>query len=217
MTPSDVRNIALWYAETLVKCHGLVVRLGYVEERGSGVYLVGHEAVSRAPTDMRIQSVGEVGPIDFAPRLVHTDTPLGDIFLGRSPVRTPKKSLNTGIVRKPAYLEGLGNHIQPVNIRLSLDILIEAYAGRGLIKYSPDEAKYRVDNGTAMFSAITNDVSVGALPGKRGYVCTRRDRVVGSFYRPLRGAPDVKRLILSRPFEHLADSMSALFREVCVK
>ena len=217
MTPSDVRNIALWYTETLVRCHGLVVRLAYVEERSSGVYIGGHEVVSRTPAEMRVQSAGEVRPIDFIPRLVHTDTPLGDIFLGRSPVRTPKKSLNTGIVRKPAYLEGLGNHIRPVNIRLSLDTLIEAYAGRGLIKYSPGEAKYRVDNGVAMFSAITNDVSVGALPGKRGYVCTRRDRVVGSFYRPLRGAPDVKRLILSRPFEHLADSMSALFREVCVK
>ena len=217
MTITDIRNIALWYQDTLVRCQGHTIRLNHLEERGKEVYLRGARAMSGAPVDLLIKSVGEIEPIDFIPRLVNTGTPLGDIFLGRSPVRTPKKSLHTGIVRKPAYLAGLANHLPPIRVRLSMDALLEDYAVRVLTKYSPGEAKHRIDRGIAMFNAITDEVSVGALPGKRGYVCTRRERVVGGFYRPPKGEPDVQRLILSRPFEHLAESMGMLFREVCVK
>ena len=217
MTITDIRNITLWYQDTVVQCRGYIIRLNHLDERDGKMYICGKEVVSGEPTDLVIKSIDDIEPVDFRPRMVNTSSPVGDIFLGRKPMRTAKKSLNTGIVRTPAYLEGLGSSIPPVRVRLSLDTLVATYAGRRLIKYSPEEAARRVGEGVAMFSAITEDVSVGALPGKRGYVCTRRDKVVGVFHRPVMGAPDVKRLILSRPFEHLADSMSVLFREVCVK
>ena len=199
MNERDMHDFRLWYSHTFVRIDGeLVLVDGHTrtdEEEDDGPLLVLGHTLDGDSTWFRVHNLSQVEPVKLVSRIVDTGTRLGQVYLTRSPSRQYKKSICESYVAV----------VPPAPISYKL---ISNYMYSPLVTYSPQEAKERVLEGVALWSAVSDKMLVGARPGSPNFSCMWRGRLVGRFTIN-KGEPDVKTLVISKPNGFLFESISA--------
>lgn len=198
MNDRDVHDFRLWYSHTYVRIDGWVVYVGESRVRSTDGYEL--ELVAMCCTldgtrvELRINNLSQVVPIKQVSRIVDTGTRLGQVFMTRSPSRQYKKSVcGSSVITIP-----------PADVSPAL---IRNYMHTPLVAYSPQEAKERVLSGTALWSAVSDKMLVGAKRDSPNFSCMWRGRMIGKFAIN-KGEPDVKTLVISKPNGFLLESIS---------
>lgn len=210
MTRDECRDFRIWFSNTYVNLRGEVVYVRDIyeeEEVEYGEVVLTVRAFRKYEAEVfrtRIETLHDVSPIPLRPRVVDSGTAHGQVYVSRSPRRQYRKSISPrDMVVTPNY------------VSLSFYTVAENYIHKPPQYYTPREAKERVLSGAALWSAISNKVMIGAVPGNHRYVCSWKGRVVGSFALNKLGEPDVKKLTLTKPNEFLLDSISEVLGVQC--
>jgi hypothetical protein len=198
MNDRDVHDFRLWYSHTYVRIDGWVVYVGESRVRsteGDELELVAMCCtLDGTRVELRINNLSQVVPIKQVSRIVDTGTRLGQVFMTRSPSRQYKKSVcGSSVITIP-----------PADVSPAL---IRNYMHTPLVAYSPQEAKERVLSGTALWSAVSDKMLVGAKRDSPNFSCMWRGRMIGKFAIN-KGEPDVKTLVISKPNGFLLESIS---------
>ena len=198
MNDRDAHDFRLWYSHTYVRIDGQVVYVGESRVRsteGDEIELVAMCCtLDGTRVELRINNLSQVSPIKQVSRIVDTGTRLGQVFMTRRPSRQYKKSVcESSVITIP-----------PANVSAAL---VRNYIHTPLVTYSPQEAKERVLSGTALWSAVSDKMLVGARRDSPNFSCMWRGRMVGKFAIN-KGEPDVKTLVVSKPNGFLLESIS---------
>lgn len=198
MNDRDAHDFRLWYSHTYVRIDGQVVYVGETQGRsteGDELELVAMcQTLDGTRVELHISHLSQVVPLKQVSRIVDTGTRLGQVFMTRSPSRQYKKSI----------CESSITTIPPADMSPAL---IRNYTHTPLVTYSPQEAKERVLSGTALWSAVSDKMLVGAKRGSPNFSCMWRGRMIGKFAIN-KGEPDVKTLVISKPNGFLLESIS---------
>jgi len=213
MTGREIGDIRLWYFDTYVYLNGVPVyvrgramgdedvrgrAMGDEEEAGDSAG-VGLACLTMTGESLKVlvHSMSQIVPIRQTSKIVDTGTRFGQVYVTRSPTRQYRKSIcASSIVLSP----------RPC-IAHSFTTLIRNYLQTSTAIYSPQEAKDRVLSGTALWSAVSDKILIGAVPNNSKFSCMWKGRLVGSFALN-KGEPDVKNLVLSRSNGFLLESIS---------
>ena len=207
MTEQDVSNVRQWYERTFVELP--LMGKVYIREVGTddSTCTLYCDTVTRSGRDSRteyvISDISDIKPIFLAPGLVETGTRIGVVYVSGTPLRQYKKSLSENLSVLPASPEYLNIHE-----------VARAYLTNEVTYFQPVVAADRVLNGTALFSAVAPDITVGAMPWSNRFLCFWRGQLAGDFERNRKTGPEIKHLRLNRAHTFLKDTMESLFSEV---
>ena len=218
MTEQEYIDLRRWYLDTYINLPswgaGLLklLDLQFSSSQGEAIlhvleppYLLDTTTGITPLNSMRITSLKSISPIPIVPKLVETGTRLGCVYLATSPRRVYKKSFCSDRV----VFVGPNSGSVVLDRALAMNYLV-GY----LPKVTPEIAKERVLSGEALFSAITDNIAVGAASNYNRYVCTWKGRVVGSFSLGRNKEADVKHLAIPKSNGFLFDTLSAAMPEV---
>lgn len=212
MNEIEYRDLQRWYMSTFVRVNGITGEVRHITNPSAAVAEI-HLQQLGPPFDIqcvRIKSLCQVESLSMSPTLVDTCRPIGVVFVTRTTLRQYRKSLCSDILHLPDYVSSI---LHATNTSVPIKELIRSHLAGKLRTCSPEEASARVLTGAALFSAVTNDISIGVLPHQDRYVATKRDAVVGTFLKRKNKSP-VEHLVLSKPNEHLADEFSKYINTV---
>ena len=210
MTRDECRDFSIWYLNTYIYLRGSPIYVREVsdseETLESGVVL---RVWAKSSWDdkeffMQIGNMSDVAPIPLRPRIVDTDTVYGQVYVSRTPRRQYRKSIS------PRDLI-----ISPIFGGVDFYTVAENYIHKPPQYYTLQEAAERVLSGTALWSAVSDKILIGAVVGSSRFVCSWKGRMVGTFALNKLGEPDVKKLTLTKPNAFLLDSISEVLGAVC--
>jgi hypothetical protein len=208
----EFRDLQRWYQHTFVRINGITGELRSITNPTSSVAEIVLQQLE-FPHDskyVRISSLQQIEPLSMSPTLVDTGTPIGVVFVTRNTLRQYKKSLCDDILHLPDYAEAL---LRQTRISVPIKSIIRSHLLGKLRTFGAEEAAARVVAGAALFSAVTNEISIGVLPNQDRYVATKRDAVVGTFLKRKNKSP-VGHLVLTEPNEHLVDEFAKYIHTV---
>ena len=206
MTEQDVSNVRQWYERTFVDLPvgRVYIREVDVEESELVLYC---NTMGRGRAEERIryvlESITDIKPIPITPGLVETGTRNGAVYVAGTPHRQYKKSLSDNLSILPYVMV----YLSPRDVAL-------AYLTNNLVYRSPEAAAERVLQGTALFSAVAPDITVGAMPWSNRFLCFWRGQLAGDLARNRKTGPEVKHLRLNRAHTFLKDTMESIFSKV---
>lgn len=212
MNEREFRDLQRWYQHTFVRINGITGELRSITNPTSSVAEIILQQLE-FPHDskyVRISSLQQIEPLSMSPTLVDTGTPIGVVFVTRNTLRQYKKSLCDDILHLPDYAEAL---LRQTRISVPIKSIIRSHLLGKLRTFGAEEAAARVVAGAALFSAVTNEISIGVLPNQDRYVATKRDAVVGTFLKRKNKSP-VGHLVLTEPNEHLVDEFAKYIHTV---
>ena len=210
MTGDEVRDFSIWYLNTYIYLRGSPF---YVREvYGSGVSFVGNAEIkvrvkkhwNTEEFFVKISSMSEVSPIPLRPRMVDSGTVYGQVHVSRTPRRQYRKSIS------PRDLV-----VNPLSSDVDFFTIAENYIHKPPQYYTLQEAAERVLSGTALWSAVSDKILIGAVAGSSRFVCSWKGRMVGTFALNKLGEPDVKKLTLTKPNTFLLDSIAEVLGVEC--
>lgn len=210
MTGAEVRDFSIWYLNTYIYLRGSPF---YVREvYGSEVSSDGNAEIkvrvkkhwNTEEFFVKISSMSEVSPIPLRPRMVDSGTVYGQVYVSRTPRRQYRKSIS------PRDLM-----IRPIFGGVDFYTVAESYIHKPPQYYTLQEAAERVLSGTALWSAVSDKILIGAVAGSSRFVCSWKGRMVGTFSLNKLGEPDVKKLTLTKPNTFLLDTISEVLGVVC--
>ena len=210
MTRDECRDFSIWYMNTYIYLRGspLYVREVYDSEEGSNGNVEIKVRVKKhwntGEFFVRVASMSEVTPVPLRPRIVDTDTVYGQVYVSRTPRRQYRKSIS------PRDLV-----ISPIFGGVDFYTVAENYIHKPPQYYTLQEAAERVLSGTALWSAVSDKILIGAVAGSSRFVCSWKGRMVGTFSLNKLGEPDVKKLTLTKPNAFLLDSISEVLGVEC--
>ena len=210
MTRNEVRDFSIWYLNTYIYLRNSPIYVQEVsdseETLESGVVLRVRAKSSWDDKEffMQIGNMSDVAPIPLRPRIVDTDTVYGQVYVSRTPRRQYRKSIS------PRDLI-----ISPIFGGVDFYTVAENYIHKPPQYYTLQEAAERVLSGTALWSAVSDKILIGAVVGSSRFVCSWKGRVVGTFALNKLGEPDVKKLTLTKPNAFLLDSISEVLGVEC--
>lgn len=210
MTRAEVRDFSIWYLNTYIYLRGspLYVREVYdSEETSDGNVVLKVRVKKHGDTEeffVKIASMSEVTAVPLRPRIVDSGTAYGQVYVSRSPRRQYRKSIS------PRDLI-----INPMSSSIDSCTVAENYIHKPPQYYTLQEAAERVLSGTALWSAVSDKILIGAIPGVPRFVCSWKGRMVGTFALNKLGEPDVKKLKLTKPNAFLLDSISEVLGVEC--
>lgn len=210
MTSDERRDFSIWYLNTYIYLRGSPI---YVREVCGSEDTSEEGAVLKVRAKLRgddkeffvkIASMSEVSPIPLRPRIVNSGTVYGQVYVSRTPRRQYRKSIS------PRDLI-----INPIFGSIDSCTVAENYIHKPPQYYTLQEAAERVLSGTALWSAVSDKILIGAMPGVPRFVCSWKGRMVGTFALNKLGEPDVKKLKLTKPNAFLLDSISEVLGVEC--
>ena len=210
MTGAEVRDFSIWYLNTYIYLRGHPIYVREVcdsEETSYGNVEIKVRAKLRLDDKeffVRVASMSEVTPVPLRPRIVDTDTVYGQVYVSRTPRRQYRKSIS------PRDLV-----ISPIFGGVDFYTVAENYIHKPPQYYTLQEAAERVLSGTALWSAVSDKILIGAVAGSSRFVCSWKGRMVGTFALNKLGEPDVKKLTLTKPNAFLLDSISEVLGVEC--
>ena len=210
MTRDEVRDFSIWYLNTYIYLRGHPIYVREVcgsEEDSDGNVEIRVRAKQNWNTwefFVKIASMSEVAPIPLRPRIVDTGTSYGQAYVSRTPRRQYRKSIS------PRDLM-----IRPIFGGVDFYTVAENYIHKPPQYYTLQEAAERVLSGTALWSAVSDKILIGAVAGSSRFVCSWKGRMVGTFALNKLGEPDVKKLTLTKPNAFLLDSISEVIGVEC--
>lgn len=210
MTMAEARDFSIWYLNTYIYLRGspLYVREVCDSEETSGGDVVIKVRVKRHWNTeeffVKIASMSEVTAVPLRPRIVDTDTVYGQVYVSRTPRRQYRKSISPRDML-----------VNPMSSSIDFYTVAENYIHKPLHYYTLQEAAERVLSGTALWSAVSDKILIGAVAGSSRFVCSWKGRMVGTFALNKLGEPDVKKLTLTKPNAFLLDSISEVLGVEC--
>jgi hypothetical protein len=210
VTRDECRDFSIWYLNTYIYLRGfpLYVREVYDSEEGSnGNVEIKVRAKKHWNTEeffVKISSMSEVSPIPLRPRMVDSGTVYGQVYVSRTPRRQYRKSISPRDML-----------VNPMSSSVDFYTVAENYVHKPPQYYTLQEAAERVLSGTALWSAVSDKILIGAVAGSSRFVCSWKGRVVGTFALNKLGEPDVKKLTLTKPNAFLLDSISEVLGVAC--
>ena len=210
MTRNECRDFSIWYLNTYIYLRGspLYVREVCDSEETSDDNVVIKVRVKRHWNTeeffVKIASMSEVTAVPLRPRIVDTDAVYGQVYVSRTPRRQYRKSIS------PRDLI-----ISPIFGGVDFYTVAENYIHKPPQYYTLQEAAERVLSGTALWSAVSDKILIGAVAGSSRFVCSWKGRMVGTFALNKLGEPDVKKLTLTKPNAFLLDSISEVLGVEC--
>ena len=210
MTRAEARDFSIWYLNTYIYLRGspIYVREVYDPEVFSnGSAKIKVRVKKHWNTEeffVKIASMSEVTAVPLRPRIVDTDTVYGQVYVSRAPRRQFRKSIS------PRDLI-----INPIFGSVDFYTVAENYIHKPPQYYTLQEAAERVLSGTALWSAVSDKILIGAVAGSSRFVCSWKGRMVGTFALNKLGEPDVKKLTLTKPNTFLLDSIAEVLGVEC--
>ena len=210
MTRDECRDFSIWYLNTYIYLRDspIYVREVYdsVETLESGVVL---RVRAKPRWDgkeffVQIGSMSEIVPVPLRPRIVDSGTVYGQVYVSRTPRRQYRKSISPRDML-----------VNPMSSSVDFYTVAENYIHKPPQYYTLQEAAERVLSGTALWSAVSDKILIGAVAGSSRYVCSWKGRMVGTFALNKLGEPDVKKLTLTKPNTFLLDSISEVLGVGC--
>lgn len=210
MTADETRDFSIWYLNTYIYLRGSPIYVSEVCDSEftpeDGIVLKVRAQYRQADKEffVKIASMSEITAVPLRPRIVDTDTVYGQVYVSRSPRRQYRKSIS------PRDLI-----ISPIFEGVDFYTVAENYIHKPPQYYTLQEAAERVLSGTALWSAVSDKILIGAMPGVPRFVCSWKGRMVGTFALNKLGEPDVRKLKLTKPNAFLLDSISEVLGVEC--
>ena len=210
MTRNECRDFSIWYLNTYIYLRGSPIYVREVcnsedtSEEGAVLKVRAQRRQADKEFFVKIASMSEVTPVPLRPRIVNSGTVYGQVYVSRSPRRQYRKSIS------PRDLI-----INPIFGSVYFDTVAENYIHEPPQYYTLQEAAERVLSGTALWSAVSDKILIGAVRGVSRFVCSWKGRMVGTFALNKLGEPDVKKLTLTKPNVFLLDSISEVLGVAC--
>jgi hypothetical protein len=210
VTRGECRDFSIWYLNTYIYLRGspiYVLEVYDSEEPSNGNVVIKVRAKKHWNTEeffVKIASMSEVTAVPLRPRIVDTDAVYGQVYVSRTPRRQYRKSIS------PRDLI-----ISPIFGGVDFYTVAENYIHKPPQYYTLQEAAERVLSGTALWSAVSDKILIGAVAGSSRFVCSWKGRMVGTFALNKLGEPDVKKLTLTKPNAFLLDSISEVLGVEC--
>ena len=210
MTRNEVRDFSIWYLNTYIYLRGSPIYVrdvsdSLVDQYGNiEIKVRARQVGTTEEVLVKISSMSEVTPIPLHPRIVDTGTVYGQVYVSRTPRRQYRKSIS------PRDLI-----ISPIFRGVAFYTVAENYIHKPPHYYTLQEAAERVLSGTALWSAVSDKILIGAVAGSSRFVCSWQGRMVGTFALNKLGEPDVKKLTLTKPNAFLLESISEVLGVEC--